>query len=239
VIRKTGCSKALLLNFDVSFTISIRSRRAAQNPVLPRAGARPVRTLKTSFTAHRLLCSGKTDGAHHATDDRFACDHAADGRRRPGAQRFAVGSAGRSAHPCLNQPISTLYIGNPSVADVTMIDKRHAFVWKILRRHNIVALDARDRGQQSAGGRVRLRQLRHHRATRHRADDYSCAARAATSPQPGDGKDPFETTWIRSPSISSWSPRWRPARRSSAAPNASAIEHLHSQALGHVLIDDP
>ena len=41
------------------------------------------------------------------------------------------------------QPISTLYIGNPSVADVTMIDKRHAFVLgKSYGATNIVALDA-------------------------------------------------------------------------------------------------
>jgi hypothetical protein len=39
-------------------------------------------------------------------------------------------------------PIATVYVGNPSIADVTMIDARHAFVQgKSYGRTNIVALD--------------------------------------------------------------------------------------------------
>jgi hypothetical protein len=39
-------------------------------------------------------------------------------------------------------PITTVYVGNPSIADVTMIDARHAFVQgKSYGRTNIVALD--------------------------------------------------------------------------------------------------
>jgi hypothetical protein len=39
-------------------------------------------------------------------------------------------------------PISTVYVGNPAVADVTMIDARHAFVQgKSYGRTNIVALN--------------------------------------------------------------------------------------------------
>lgn len=40
-------------------------------------------------------------------------------------------------------PIATVYVGNPSVADVTMIDSRHAFVQgKSYGRTNIVALNS-------------------------------------------------------------------------------------------------
>ena len=39
-------------------------------------------------------------------------------------------------------PIATVYVGNPAIADVTMIDARHAFVQgKSYGRTNIVALD--------------------------------------------------------------------------------------------------
>jgi hypothetical protein len=39
-------------------------------------------------------------------------------------------------------PIATVYVGNPTIADVTMIDSRHAFVQgKGYGRTNIVALD--------------------------------------------------------------------------------------------------
>jgi hypothetical protein len=41
-----------------------------------------------------------------------------------------------------NSPIATVYVGNPAIADVTMIDSRHAFVQgKGYGRTNIVALN--------------------------------------------------------------------------------------------------
>ena len=95
------------------------------------------------------------------------------------------------------EPISTLYIGNPSVADVTMIDKRHAFVLgKAYGATNIVALDAAGievSNQQvvvfgSASGLVTL-QRGAARMT------YSCAAaRCEPSPQPGDGNETFNAS---------------------------------------------
>src|SRR6185295_14357792 len=39
-------------------------------------------------------------------------------------------------------PVATVYVGNPTIADVTMIDARHAFVQgKGYGRTNIMALD--------------------------------------------------------------------------------------------------
>lgn len=93
-------------------------------------------------------------------------------------------------------PISTLYIGNPAIADVTMIDKRHAFVLgKSFGATNIVALDASGleiSNQQvvvfGSTGSVLTLQRGAARTT------YSCvAARCEPSPQPGDGKDPFDS----------------------------------------------
>jgi hypothetical protein len=93
-------------------------------------------------------------------------------------------------------PISTLYIGNPAIADVTMIDKRHAFVLgKAFGATNIVALDASGTeisNQQvvvfGSTGAVLTLQRGAARTT------YSCAAsRCEPAPQPGDGKDPFDS----------------------------------------------
>lgn len=93
------------------------------------------------------------------------------------------------------QPISTLYIGNPAIADVTMIDKRHAFVLgKAFGATNIVALDAagleisnRQVVVFGSGSAVVTLQRGAARTT------YSCAAaRCEPSPQPGDGKEPFD-----------------------------------------------
>ena len=93
------------------------------------------------------------------------------------------------------QPISTLYIGNPSVADVTMIDKRHAFVLgKSYGATNIVALDAS--GSEISNRQVVVFGSGSAFVTLQRGAarvTYSCAAaRCEPSPQPGDGKDAFE-----------------------------------------------
>jgi len=93
------------------------------------------------------------------------------------------------------QPVSTLYVGNPIIADVTMIDKRHAFIQgKAYGATNIVALDA-------SGGEISNQQVIVFGSgsavvTLQRGaaqTTYSCAAaRCEPSPQPGDGKDPFD-----------------------------------------------
>lgn len=43
-----------------------------------------------------------------------------------------------------DKPVSTVFVGNPSMGDVTMIDSRHAFVLgKAFGVTNLIALDAR------------------------------------------------------------------------------------------------
>ncbi len=123
---------------------------------------------------------------------------------------FAAGSAGafgaESTRGAISVPldevrivafpaaISTLYVGNPVIADITMIDKRHAFVLgKAFGNTNIIALDGS--GHQisnrqivvfgSAGSTVTL-QKGASRVT------YACAgSRCEAAPVPGDGTDTF------------------------------------------------
>jgi opacity protein-like surface antigen len=93
------------------------------------------------------------------------------------------------------KPVATLYVGNPVIADVTIIDNRHAFVQgKAFGATNFVALDGSGRqiaNQQVvvAGGGTSVVTLQ--RGTSQTT--YACAAsRCQAAPQPGDGKDVFE-----------------------------------------------
>ena len=95
-----------------------------------------------------------------------------------------------------NTPVSTVYVGNPSIADVTMIDSRHAFVQgKGYGRTNIMALN-RDNVMvfnthitvtgSDGGGTVTLNRGAQ-RVT------LNCAGgRCEPTPMPGDGKESSE-----------------------------------------------
>jgi len=94
-------------------------------------------------------------------------------------------------------PVATLYVGNPVIADVTVIDNRHAFLQgKAFGTTNLIALDANGRQIANrqvvvAGGSTALVTLQ--RGTSQTT--YSCsAAHCEPSPQPGDGKDIFSET---------------------------------------------
>ena len=93
------------------------------------------------------------------------------------------------------RPIATLYVGNPAIADITMIDKRHAFVLgKAYGATNIVALDAS--GSEISNQKVVVFGSDSAIVTLQRGAarvTYSCvASRCEPSPQPGDGKDLFD-----------------------------------------------
>jgi Flp pilus assembly secretin CpaC len=93
-------------------------------------------------------------------------------------------------------PVATVYVGNPAIADVTMVDSRHAFVQgKGFGRTNIVALN-RDNVQvfnthitvtgNDGGGTVTLNRGAQ-RVT------LNCAGgRCEPTPTPGDSKDAYE-----------------------------------------------
>lgn len=94
-------------------------------------------------------------------------------------------------------PVSTVYVGNPTIADVTMIDAKHAFVQgKGYGRTNIVALN-RDNvmvfnthvtvtGSEGSGTVILNRGAQ--RVT------LNCAGgRCEPTPMPGDGKDTYDS----------------------------------------------
>jgi hypothetical protein len=121
-------------------------------------------------------------------------------------------AAGKPAHPAVNDavalaldevhtltfraPVATVYVGNPAIADVTMIDARHAFVQgKGYGRTNVIALN-RDNVQvfnthitvtgNEGGGTVTLNRGAQ-RVT------LNCAGgRCEPTPMPGDGKDSYD-----------------------------------------------
>jgi Flp pilus assembly secretin CpaC len=97
-----------------------------------------------------------------------------------------------------NAPVATVYVGNPAIADINMIDARHAFViGKGFGSTNIVALDA-DGKQVSntavavlAGAGNAESTLVLNRGTQRVT--YSCtSSHCEAMAEPGDGKDAFE-----------------------------------------------
>jgi len=97
-----------------------------------------------------------------------------------------------------NAPVSTVYVGNPSIADVTMIDARHAFVQgKGYGRTNIMALN-HDNVMVfnthitvtggDAGGTVTLNR------GAQRVTLNCVGGRCEATPMPGDSKDAYEGT---------------------------------------------
>jgi len=94
------------------------------------------------------------------------------------------------------KPVSTLYVGNPMIADVTIIDNRHAFVQaKAFGATNVVALDSN--GRQIANQQIVVASKGNSIVTLQRGSQqtsYTCTGqRCQPAPQPGDGKDAFDS----------------------------------------------
>lgn len=93
-----------------------------------------------------------------------------------------------------SHPVSTVYVGNPMVADVSVIDSRHAFVLgKGFGQTNIVALDADGKQvvneQVSVFGHTASTVVLHRGAAQA---TYNCASsRCEIAPMPGDDKDSY------------------------------------------------
>jgi len=93
------------------------------------------------------------------------------------------------------KPVATLYVGNPVIADVTIIDNRHAFVQgKAFGTTNILALDAT--GHQVVNEQVVVAGSGSAVVTLQRGTaqtTYACTgARCQSAPQPGDGRDAYD-----------------------------------------------
>jgi hypothetical protein len=92
--------------------------------------------------------------------------------------------------------VSTIYVGNPSVADINMIDSRHAFILgKGYGNTNMVALD--QDGKQVSNTHISVLARQDASLTLQRGANrvtYSCtAAHCEATPQPGDGKDAYDS----------------------------------------------
>jgi hypothetical protein len=127
----------------------------------------------------------------------FACAGYADAAPHGTSKGSDVALALDEVHTLtFNSPIATVYVGNPAIADVTMIDSRHAFVQgKGYGRTNIVALN-RDNVQVfnthvtvtggDGGGTVVL-----NRGTQRVT--LNCAGgRCQPTPVPGDDQKAYE-----------------------------------------------
>lgn len=91
-----------------------------------------------------------------------------------------------------SQPVQTVYVGNPLIADVTMIDARHAFLLgKAFGATNIIALNSD--GKQVVNDSVSVFGHTGNLVILHRGAaqaTYACAgSRCEISPMPGDDKD--------------------------------------------------
>jgi hypothetical protein len=93
-----------------------------------------------------------------------------------------------------SQPVSTIYVGNPMIADVSMIDSKHAFVLgKSFGATNIVALNGD--GKQVVNDPVSVYGHSGNTVILHRGTaqaTYACTGlRCEAAPMPGDDKDSF------------------------------------------------
>jgi hypothetical protein len=93
------------------------------------------------------------------------------------------------------KPVATVYVGNPAIADINMIDSRHAFVLgKGFGNTNIVALD--HEGDQVSNTHVSVMAREDSTVTLQRGAGrltYSCtASHCEATPQPGDAKDAYD-----------------------------------------------
>lgn len=93
-------------------------------------------------------------------------------------------------------PVATIYVGNPAIADITMIDARHAFVQgKGYGRTNLVALNAD--GKQVFGSSINVTGASHgNMVILNRGSQritLNCAGRRCEpTPMPGDGKEAYD-----------------------------------------------
>lgn len=94
-----------------------------------------------------------------------------------------------------DRPVATVYVGNPSVVDVTMIDPTHAFVLgKAYGATNLLALDSK--GTQIADEPVTVLGRSEAVVTLNKGATqvtYACASsRCETAPLPGDATTAYE-----------------------------------------------
>jgi hypothetical protein len=95
------------------------------------------------------------------------------------------------------EPVATVFMGNPTIADVNMIDSRHAFVLgKTFGETNMIALGTG--GRQIANDHVTVFGRRMGAVTLNRGNaqfNYTCTkAHCESQSVPGDDKNFFDAT---------------------------------------------
>jgi hypothetical protein len=95
------------------------------------------------------------------------------------------------------KPVATIYVGNPSIADINMIDSRHAFILgKGYGNTNLLALD--HDGVQVSNTSISVMAREDSTVTLQKGANritYSCtSSHCEATPQPGDSKDAFDVT---------------------------------------------
>jgi hypothetical protein len=132
--------------------------------------------LVVSTSAHAAVCH--PSHVHHATAHKVAMHTA-------GGLGVVIDQARLISFP---KPVKTVYVANPTVVDITMIDSRHAFLLgKTFGMTNMIAL-APDGGQISNQQVTVLNNAAAVTVNRG-ADqfDYMCTrAHCETAPRPGD-----------------------------------------------------
>ncbi|HEV2561444.1 MAG TPA: pilus assembly protein N-terminal domain-containing protein [Rhizomicrobium sp.] len=95
------------------------------------------------------------------------------------------------------KPAATVYVGNPMIADITVIDSKHVFVLgKAFGVTNIIALD--QDGKQIVSNPLTVMGRGADIVTLNRGSSqvtYTCAgARCEAAPLPGDAKETYDAT---------------------------------------------
>jgi hypothetical protein len=95
------------------------------------------------------------------------------------------------------RPVATVFMGNPAIADVNMIDSRHAFVLgKTFGETNMIALGPD--GHQVSDDHITIYSRRAGQLTLNKGPQqfsYTCTrAHCETQPVPGDEKNYFDNT---------------------------------------------
>ncbi len=155
----------------------------AKNPA-PHAA---VATIKPMPAVHKKTILRKVASKTHRMQKHVAM-------RRPGTAISIPMDEVRVV--AFSQPVQTVYIGNPLIADVTMIDSRHAFLLgKGFGATNIVALNSD--GKQVVNDTVSVFGHTGNLVILHRGAaqaTYACAgSRCEIAPTPGDDKDYYSS----------------------------------------------
>lgn len=143
---------------------------------------KPAAPLAQKAVFHKLAVK-----THHVQPKHFAM-------RRPGTAISIPMDEVRLV--AFSQPVQTVYVGNPLIADVTMVDSRHAFLLgKAFGATNIIALNSD--GKQVVNDSVSVFGHTGNLVVLHRGAaqaTYACAgSRCEISPMPGDDKDSYSS----------------------------------------------